>query len=79
MIKQVNLTWDETDQDRIKVTMRNPSQSGKKTDDVNEEDFKAFLASSSEEEADDGTVISFFLTDCSYGKGSFVIVGGLIP
>ncbi|XP_052701173.1 ESF1 homolog isoform X1 [Crassostrea angulata] len=50
---KVNLTWDETDQDRIKVTMRNPSQSGKKTDDVNEEDFKAFLASSSEEEADD--------------------------
>lgn len=50
---KVKLTWDETDQDRIKVTMRNPSQSGKKTDDVNEEDFKAFLASSSEEEADD--------------------------
>uniref|UniRef100_K1QAY7 ESF1-like protein n=1 Tax=Magallana gigas TaxID=29159 RepID=K1QAY7_MAGGI len=60
---KVNLTWDETDQDRIKVTMRNPSQSGKKTDDVNEEDFKAFLASSSEEEADDGTVTDFFLTD----------------
>lgn len=50
---KVNLTWDETDQDRIKVTMRNPAQIGKKTDDVNEEDFKAFLASSSEEEADD--------------------------
>nr|XP_022335034.1 ESF1 homolog isoform X1 [Crassostrea virginica]XP_022335035.1 ESF1 homolog isoform X1 [Crassostrea virginica] len=49
---KVNLTWDETDQDRVKVTMRNPSLSGKKTDDVNEEDFQAFLASSEEEEED---------------------------
>ncbi|XP_062589278.1 uncharacterized protein LOC134250928 [Saccostrea cucullata] len=32
---KVNLTWDETDQDRIKVTMNNLSQR-KKTDDVNE-------------------------------------------
>lgn len=48
---QVNLTWDETDQDRIKVTMRNPSEGKKKkTDDVNEEDFQAYLASSSDEE-----------------------------
>ncbi|XP_061168989.1 ESF1 homolog [Saccostrea echinata] len=48
---KVNLTWDETDQDRIKVTMMNSSQR-KKTDDVNEEDFQAYLASSSEEEED---------------------------
>ncbi|XP_062585865.1 ESF1 homolog [Saccostrea cucullata] len=48
---KVNLTWDETDQDRIKVTMNNLSQR-KKTDDVNEEDFRAYLASSSEEEED---------------------------
>ena len=48
---QVNLTWDETDQDRIKVTMRNPSEGKKKkTDDVNEEDFQAYLASSSDED-----------------------------
>ena len=40
----MNLTWDETDQDRIKVTMR-PSS---KKDEVTEEDFKAYLASDSE-------------------------------
>ncbi|XP_056022358.1 ESF1 homolog isoform X2 [Ostrea edulis] len=57
---KVNLTWDETDQDRIKVTMRNPSEGKKKkTDDVNEEDFQAYLASSSdEEEEDDRPVVS---------------------
>lgn len=40
------------------MTMRNPSLSGKKTDDVNEEDFQAFLASSEEEEEDNGTCTS---------------------
>lgn len=52
---KVDLTWDETDQDRLKVTM-NPSI-GKRTKkgkgEVKEEDFKAYLASSSEDEDDD--------------------------
>ena len=51
MIK-VDLTWDETDHDRLKVTMQ-PSI-GKKTkkgkDEIKEEDFKAYLASSSDED-----------------------------
>ena len=46
------MTWDETDHDRLKVTM-NPNL-GKKTKkgktEVKEEDFKAYLASSSDEE-----------------------------
>ncbi|XP_063427984.1 ESF1 homolog [Mytilus trossulus] len=52
---KVDLTWDETDQDRLKVTM-NPSI-GKRTKkgkgEVKEEDFKAYLASSSEDEDED--------------------------
>ncbi|XP_060074657.1 ESF1 homolog [Ylistrum balloti] len=44
---KVDLTWDETDHDRLKVTMRAPS----KMDTATEEDFKAYLASSSDEEA----------------------------
>ncbi|OWF52313.1 ESF1 homolog [Mizuhopecten yessoensis] len=43
---KVDLTWDETDHDRLKVTMRAPS----KMDTATEDDFKAYLASSSGEE-----------------------------
>ncbi|XP_056022356.1 ESF1 homolog isoform X1 [Ostrea edulis] len=64
---KVNLTWDETDQDRIKVTMRNPSEGKKKkTDDVNEEDFQAYLASSSDEE--EGERHLGDLIEIHYGK-----------
>lgn len=45
---KVDLTWDETDHDRLKVTMRAPS----KMDTATEDDFKAYLASSSDEEED---------------------------
>ncbi|XP_071085342.1 ESF1 homolog [Haliotis cracherodii] len=44
---KVNLTWDETDQDRVKVTMKKMDKNG----EINEDDFKAYLASSSEDEA----------------------------
>ncbi|XP_067668765.1 ESF1 homolog [Haliotis asinina] len=43
---KVDLTWDETDQDRIKVTMKKMDKKG----EINEDDFKAYLASSSEDE-----------------------------
>ncbi|XP_033733890.1 ESF1 homolog [Pecten maximus] len=43
---KVDLTWDETDHDRLKVTMRAPS----KMDTATEDDFKAYLASSSDED-----------------------------
>ena len=50
VLLQVDLTWDETDRDRLKVTMFNPNQGKGKKDEVQEDDFKAYLASSSDEE-----------------------------
>lgn len=49
---KVDLTWDETDYNRLKVTM-NPAlgkRSRKARAEIKEEDFKAYLASSSDEE-----------------------------
>ncbi|XP_028393448.1 ESF1 homolog [Dendronephthya gigantea] len=43
----VRLTWDETDPHRVQTTMRNFSK-----DDILDMDFKAYLASSSDEESD---------------------------
>ncbi|CAB3979337.1 Hypothetical predicted protein [Paramuricea clavata] len=43
----VQLTWDETDPRRVQTTMKNFSK-----DDILDMDFKAYLASSSDEESD---------------------------
>ncbi|XP_064624049.1 ESF1 homolog isoform X2 [Lineus longissimus] len=45
---KVSLTWDETDQDRLKVTMRKP-----KSGEIDMMDVQAYLASSSGEEEED--------------------------
>lgn len=45
---QVELTWDETDHDRTTALSRNFNK-----DELLEMDFKAYLASSSEEEVED--------------------------
>jgi hypothetical protein len=44
---RVKLTWDEDDQDRVKVTQRKFSK-----EDLKSMDFKAYLASESESEVD---------------------------
>lgn len=51
---KVDLTWDETDKDRINVTMKKIT----KKDEIKEEDFKAYLAGSSDEEGP-GMFVSF--------------------
>ena len=43
----VRLTWDETDPRRVQTTMRNFSK-----EDILDMDFKAYLASSSDDESD---------------------------
>lgn len=43
----MRLTWDETDPRRVQTTMRNFSK-----DDLLDMDFKAYLASSSDEDSD---------------------------
>ena len=43
----VRLTWDETDPRRVQTTMRNFSK-----DDILDMDFKAYLASSGDDESD---------------------------
>ncbi|XP_052276003.1 ESF1 homolog isoform X2 [Dreissena polymorpha] len=47
---KVDLTWDETDRERVQLTAEQFSKSG---DDIEEENLKAYLASSSDEEAPD--------------------------
>ncbi|XP_041352321.1 ESF1 homolog isoform X2 [Gigantopelta aegis] len=50
---KVDLTWDETDRDRISVTMKKFQK-----EEINEDDFKAFLASDSDGEADYGDLVA---------------------
>lgn len=43
---KVELTWDETDRDRISITRKKIP-----VENINDDDFKAYLASSSEDES----------------------------
>ncbi|XP_053393712.1 ESF1 homolog [Mercenaria mercenaria] len=51
---KVDLTWDETDRERVQLTSQ---QFSNKAEEVEEEDLKAYLASSSDEEGPDYSAI----------------------